>query len=92
MNRNILWQLLASTKDDEASLADLKASFMGEKAESDNFLAASEEKLAYAERRVQEPEHNKATLDSLATRIDGVEVELKSSEEQVHLLEDKCSE
>lgn len=55
-------------------------------------LAASEQKLADAERRVQEFWDNKDTMDDLTTRAEEDEANVKSSDEQFHFIEDKVSE
>lgn len=59
---------------------------------SEKSLSASEVKLADTERRIQEFENNKDTLDDLATKVDEVEAELQCSEEPVQFLKDVVSE
>lgn len=49
----------------EASLANLQKSHALEEADLEKLLAAAEEKLADAKRRIQEFYHNKDTLDDL---------------------------
>lgn len=60
----------ASASDDEASFTDLKEAYAAEKLELQELLAASEEKLTYAEHRIQKKEHNESTLDDSATKVD----------------------
>lgn len=81
-----------SADGDEVSLASVKASHAEEKADFEKSFAASEERLMDAERRIQEVEHSKNTLDDLATRIDVADAKLKSSEWKVHFLENKLCE
>lgn len=52
-------------------------------------LVASEEKLADAEPRIQEFDHNKDTLEDLVINVDEEEAELITSEDHVRFDEDK---
>lgn len=81
-------EVFVSGSGNEASLADLKEAYAAEKAELEKSLAESEKKLGYAERGIQELEHNKDTLVELMTKVDEAEAYLKSSEEHVRFLED----
>lgn len=74
------------------SLADLMESHVAEKADLERYLAASEDKLADSERRMQVLEHKKDILNGLANKFDERPTKLKSSEEKFHFLEDKVSE
>lgn len=58
-------------------LADLKKSHLAERVDLKKSLRAFEGKLADAERRIQEFEHRKDTLDSLATKVHEAEAKLK---------------
>lgn len=81
----------ASTGSDYASSADLKGTYAAVRAELEKSLAASEEKLADVERRIQEVENNKGTLYDLARKDDEAEARLKTSEEHVGFFETKMS-
>lgn len=83
---------MTSAGSDEAFFADLKEFHATEKAELGKSLAASEKKPVDAERGVQEFEHNKNTLDDLATAVDEARTLLKSFKEQGHFLENKLFE
>lgn len=76
---------------DEASPADLRKSHAAEKSGPEKSLAASEEKFANAERRIQEFEDIKDTLDDSSTKVDEAKAKSKTSEEHVRFLEDNLS-
>lgn len=70
-----------STGGDEQSLAYLKESQAAEKVYLEKSLSASEEKLANGERRIQEFENSKDTMDDISSEADEAEAMSKSSEE-----------
>lgn len=65
---------------------------MSEKAGLQKKLAASDEKVADAERRIQEFEYNREILDEMATEVDETAAKLKGSNEDVLFLKDRVSE
>lgn len=77
---------------DKTSLPNLKEAYAANKAELEKSLTAPEEKLADAERRIQEFEHNREAVDELVTEVDEADAKLRSSEEHVRFLEDDVSE
>lgn len=85
-------EVLASGGGDESSPVDLRESQAAKKAHLENLLVAFQEKLADAERHIQELEYNKNTLDDLATKVEEAEAKRKSFEEKVQFLEDRFSE
>lgn len=74
------------------SLTNLKQSYATDEAELKKSLAASDEKLSDAERRIQESEHNKDTLDESVTKADKAGATFRRPKEHVLFLEDHLSE
>lgn len=72
-------------------LADLNNSRVEEKADFEMSLAASEKKLLDDQRCILKSEHNQATLVDLATKVEKVEANLKSSKDHNYLLGDIVS-
>lgn len=70
------------TGDDEAFFVDVKESYARKKTALEKSLAASEKKLAVAERHTLAFLHNKNTLHDLTTIVDEAENKEKSSKEQ----------
>lgn len=68
---------LVFSDGDEISLASLKEAATAIKADPEKSLAASEENLADVERRIEQHEHNKDTLDDLATKVDKAKAKLR---------------
>lgn len=82
----------ASASGYEAPLTDLNESYAADETELEMSLAASEGKLADADRRIQKVENYKITLDELATKIDAGEAKLRSSRKHVLFLGEMMSE
>lgn len=55
----------------------------------EKWLAAYEEKVAGAERCIQQFEHNKDTLEYLITKFEEAEAKLKTSRENMPYIENK---
>lgn len=91
LSKDALWTF-TSAGSNEASLADLKESCAANKAEVVRSLEVTKEKLADVERLIQGSEPNRDTLHDLATKVDEVEIELKSFEDHFHFFEEKVSE
>lgn len=58
----------------------------------ERLLAASKKSLRNAECRIQQVKHNKDTLADLALKVDESEAQLKSSEWELHFIEENVSE
>lgn len=73
------------------SFANLKEPYAAKKAQVEKSLTASEEKLVDDEHQIEKFEHNRNTLDELATMVDEAEIKLRGSEEHVRSLKHKVS-